>query len=171
MDIAYLVKLSGRKELFADELRQISELTGTGYVYRNGDGTYVTSTVGVGPHASTHAPGQSDALPWATIHDYDTIANRPLATSANAGYLYFASDQDGGTLYRSNGTIWQTIASGLQANVAWSRITGTPTTVAGYGITDVYTKTEVDNLVTGFDPKEAVHAATTAPITLSGDVW
>lgn len=30
----------------------------------------------------------------------------------------------------------------------WARVSDTPTTLAGYGITDSYTKTEVDNLVT-----------------------
>jgi hypothetical protein len=34
-------------------------------------------------------------------------------------------------------------------NQAWSTITSRPTTIAGYGITNAYTKTEVDNLITG----------------------
>lgn len=31
------------------------------------------------------------------------------------------------------------------SNLAWSKVTGTPTTLSGYGITDAYTKTEADN--------------------------
>jgi phage-related tail fiber protein len=42
-----------------------------------------------------------------------------------------------------------------------------PTTISGYGITDAYTKTEIDTLVQGLDPKGSVVAATTANITLS----
>ena len=34
-------------------------------------------------------------------------------------------------------------------SLAWSKISGTPTTISGYGITNAYTKTEVDSLVTG----------------------
>lgn len=52
---------------------------------------------------------------------------------------------------------------------AWSSITGKPTTLSGFGITDAYTKTEVDTLMQGLDPKQSVVAATTANIaTLSG---
>jgi len=34
------------------------------------------------------------------------------------------------------------------STLAYSSLTGTPTTIAGYGITDAYTKTEVDNAIT-----------------------
>jgi len=34
MDLAYLIKLQSRKELFGNELRQLASVTGTGYVYR-----------------------------------------------------------------------------------------------------------------------------------------
>ena len=34
-------------------------------------------------------------------------------------------------------------------SLPWAKITGTPTTIAGYGITNAYTKTEVDGLITG----------------------
>lgn len=43
-----------------------------------------------------------------------------------------------------------------------------PNTLAEYGITDVFTKTETVNLVQGFNPKQSVRVATTANITLSG---
>jgi len=42
-----------------------------------------------------------------------TLAAMPAATSLNAGYLYFASDDQGGRIYRSNGTIWTAISVGL----------------------------------------------------------
>ena len=49
----------------------------------------------------------------------------------------------------------------------WAKITsGKPTSLSGYGITDAYTKTEVDTLVQGLDPKASVKAATTTAGTL-----
>lgn len=51
----------------------------------------------------------------------------------------------------------------------YGRITaGTnPTTLAGYGIIDAYTKTEIDTLLAGLDVRASVRAATTTNITLS----
>jgi hypothetical protein len=49
-----------------------------------------------------------------------------------------------------------------------------PTTLAAYGITDVYTKadvynkTEITNIIQGFNPKQSVKVATTNNITLTG---
>lgn len=75
---------------------------------------------------------------------------------------------------------------------AWASVTGKPTTLSGYGITDALpitggvltgalslaadptaalhaaTKQYVDNAITGLDFKQSVRAATTANITLSG---
>jgi hypothetical protein len=55
-------------------------------------------------------------------------------------------------------------------DLPWSKLTtGVPTTLSGYGITDAYTKIEVDNLITGLQFKASVKAASTANIaTLSG---
>ena len=43
--------------------------------------------------------------------------------------------------------------------IAWSNFTGTPTTIAGYGITNAYTKTEVDTAVGGKVTKNATITA------------
>jgi hypothetical protein len=43
-----------------------------------------------------------------------------------------------------------------------------PTTIAGYSITDAYTKVQVDSLLTGLDMKQSCRVATTANIVLSG---
>lgn len=40
------------------------------------------------------------------------LAARPAA-SGNSGNFYFATDEDGGTLYRSNGTDWNPVAPGV----------------------------------------------------------
>lgn len=67
----------------------------------------------------------------------------------------------------SKGRITGTLP-GLTITPAWSSITSKPTTISGYGITDAYTKTEVDSFLQGLDPKQSVRVATTANITLSG---
>jgi hypothetical protein len=53
-------------------------------------------------------------------------------------------------------------------DIPWSKITLKPTTLAGYGITNAYTKTEVDSLINGLTFKEPARVATTANIALSG---
>ncbi len=50
----------------------------------------------------------------------------------------------------------------------WSSITSKPTTLSGFGISDAYTKNEVDSFLQGLDPKASVRVATTTNITLSG---
>lgn len=60
-------------------------------------------------------------------------ADRPAA--AVAGRLYYATDTD--TLSRDTGAAWETLAIG------WSTITGTPSTLAGYGITDAASDAEL----------------------------
>lgn len=61
-----------------------------------------------------------------------------------------------------------TAAGSATVTPSFASITSTPTSLAGYGITDAYTKTQVDSLVTGLEFKQSVRVATTANITLSG---
>ena len=42
--------------------------------------------------------------------------------------------------------------AGSANSVAWGKVTGKPTTVSGYGITDAYTKTEVNNIAAKYLP-------------------
>ena len=42
--------------------------------------------------------------------------------------------------------------AGSANSVAWSKVTGKPTTVSGYGITDAYTKTDVNNIAAKYLP-------------------
>ncbi len=49
-------------------------------------------------------------------------------------------------LLKWNGTKWINVPqSSIVPSLVWGNITGKPTTLAGYGITDAYTKTEADN--------------------------
>ena len=60
------------------------------------------------------------------------------------------------------------VGAAVTITPAFSALTGRPTTISGYGITDAYTRTEIDTLVQGLDPKASVRVATTGNITLSG---
>jgi len=52
-------------------------------------------------------------------------------------------------------------------NQAWSTITGTPTTLSGYGITDAYTQTEVDNAIASHDQLSEMTDVTIGTPTLN----
>jgi hypothetical protein len=68
-------------------------------------------------HADTHDPGGGDVLNYQAIaelmHMAGTLGARPAATPSNKGFLYFATDAAGGTMYRSNGTTWQQQTAGV----------------------------------------------------------
>lgn len=89
------------------------------FVGFNGSKVLVSKAVGSATptaHATTHAPGGSDALPWASgINGYGVLASRPAAGATNNGYLYFSTNSSGGTLFRSNGATWDAIGIGLTA--------------------------------------------------------
>ena len=68
-----------------------------------------------------------------------------------------------------------TIGAGTSSfDGAFSSLSGTPTTVSGYGITNAYTKTEVDNLVAGlldFKGNQDCSANPNYPSALKGDSY
>jgi len=72
-------------------------------------------------HATSHAPGGSDALAWTTIHGRGVAASRPAAAAGNAGYIYYSTDTQ--ALERSTGSAWESIAAA--GGAAWGGITGT----------------------------------------------
>jgi hypothetical protein len=74
-------------------------------------------------HASTHAPGGTDALPWTTIHGYGVASSRPAAAASNAGYVYYATDTNGGTLWRSNGAGYDQIGPAVTHTHTKAQIT------------------------------------------------
>lgn len=90
-----------------------------GTMYRSNGATWVQVGKGVTEaptaHASTHLSGGTDALAWTQIHGYDILANRPAAGATNAGYFYFSTNTNGGTLFYSDGATWQTVGIGLTA--------------------------------------------------------
>ena len=46
-----------------------------------------------------------------------------------------------------------TATGSISASLAYSNLTSTPTTLAGYGITDAYTQTQVDTAITNATPQ------------------
>ena len=74
---------------------------------------------------------------WTGFNGYGLLAARPVAAAGNAGYLYFATDSGGGTLFRSNGVTWDSISSAggggtvTQINTDDVNITGGPITTTG----------------------------------------
>ena len=90
-----------------------------------------------------------------TVGSGGTVSVLPTADMDNIGWTYIAIEdatvpvtyQTGDTLI-SNGYTWVVIPSGDDP-VDWSQILNTPNTIGGYGITDAYTKSEVDTLDNG----------------------
>jgi hypothetical protein len=87
-------------------------------------------------HASTHIPGGSDAINFTTVNPTGTLAGRPAASSANAGLLYFASNDNGGTLYRSDGATWTKVSAGAteaSGQILASSVLATTISASNYG--------------------------------------
>ncbi len=57
-------------------------------------------------HKASHAPGGSDFIDYSLVNLAGSLASRPAAGSGNNGLYYLATDDNGGTLYRSNGASW-----------------------------------------------------------------
>jgi hypothetical protein len=116
------------------------------------------------------APTAADGVPTFRQLIWDDVSNKPTVF-APTSHTHGDIANDG--TYSSKTAKYALIAPNGAAGVPtfrqilFSDLTSTPTTVSGYGITDAYTKTEVDGLVTGLDFKQSVRAATTANITLS----
>jgi hypothetical protein len=62
------------------------------------------------PTAETDPVAEAD-LAAKGISQSGLLTNRPAAASGNAGLLYYATDDNGGTLYRSDGSSWTKIAA------------------------------------------------------------
>lgn len=74
-------------------------------------------------HASSHAAGGSDSLPWGTIHGIGTHAARPAAAAVNSGYLYFETDT--GILFESNGAAWVQLTRPVADEISYTEFTAT----------------------------------------------
>jgi len=50
------------------------------------------------------------------VHGSGTLAALPAASASNNGFLYYATDDSGGSLYRSNGSSWSKVAASVQGS-------------------------------------------------------
>jgi hypothetical protein len=78
----------------------------------------------------------------------DSVGTSVIGRSANStgDPSDIQAGTDGHVLLRSAGNLlFGLISSDSISSIDWSKITGTPTTLSGYGITNAYTKTESDN--------------------------
>lgn len=98
------------------------------------------------------------ALTSAQVQEGDTV--REL----DSGQLYVVVD----TANLGNAAGYVNYTAGIASAVPWSGVQNTPTTAGGYGITDVYTKTEV-NTALGLKANLS-GAAFTGDISTTGDV-
>ncbi len=70
----------------------------------------ITYTNGTSALAATNAQAAIDETVGLMMAQ-GTLAARPTASTAGARALYYATDDNGGTLYRSNGSTWQQIGA------------------------------------------------------------
>jgi len=75
-----------------------------------GNDTRLTDSRAPTAHASSHAPGGSDALTYSLV---GLLTARPAAASSNSGLFYFATDDNGGTMYRSDSSSWTKVSAAV----------------------------------------------------------
>lgn len=103
----------------ATDIRPYGQLwirtTNQALYWSRGNGTWYQfrDAAAIPAHQATHRPGGTDALPWTTIHGSGTLAARPAAAAANAGYYYDATDTR--QLFRSTGAAWVELGLSTQA--------------------------------------------------------
>jgi hypothetical protein len=123
---------------------------GTG-ISVSGTAVAVDSTIATKSYVDSAVQGKdnTDEITEGSTNQYFTTARARAVVSASGDLTYSSA----------TGVI------SFTQNKAWSVITGTPTTVAGYGITNAYTKTEVDsaitNAVAGKDNTDEITEGTT----------
>lgn len=89
--------------------------TAVGTIQLAGDlgGTSTTATAPVITNAAVTIGKIAQSVWSSNAHQSGTDASKPAAASTNSGFLYFSTDLNGGTLFRSNGTSWVRVSPGL----------------------------------------------------------
>jgi hypothetical protein len=125
------------------------------------DAATARTTLGLGTAATTAATAYATAaqgtkadaaLPSADFNStFDTRLGLKSTTNLTEGTnLYFTNARARGAVSASGDLSYNstTGAFSFTQDKAFSSLTGTPTTLTGYGITNAYTKTEVDSAIT-----------------------
>ena len=152
--------LASKQPIDAD-LTAIAGLVGTTGILKKTDAnTWVLDTTLYAPNTHVGTTGTAHGNATTAVAGFmsntDKVKLDAIATGAN-NYVHPISGVTAG--------IYKSVTVDANGHIT----AGTnPTTIAGYGITDAYSKTELDGLMQGLKAKASVVAATTANITLSG---
>lgn len=125
------------------------------------DAAAARTTLGLGTAATTASTAYATAAQGATADaalpaaDFNTTFDTRLGTKSTTNLtegtnLYFTNARARGAVSASGDLSYNstTGAFSFTQDKAFSSLTGTPTTLTGYGISDAYTKTEVDSAIT-----------------------
>ena len=144
-----------------------------------------STTAAAGNHTHGNITNGGDITTTATIANGDRlIINDESASKVTNSSITFGTNA---SKYLSNAGTWGDIPTTLPASDVsdwakadtkpsynFSELTTKPTTISGYGITDAYSKTEIDGLIAGVlhykGTKATVSALPSSNNTL-GDVW
>ena len=133
------------------------------------DGTSVTTTSIRGEKGDTGERG-----PQGTT-DYNDLINKPTIPTVPTNISSFTNDAGYLTSYtETDPTVPSWAKASSKPSYAFSEIGSTPTTISGYGITDAYTKSEIDGLVSGvlhYKGTKAITSALPSTGNVTGDVW
>ena len=107
---------------------------------------------------------QNDAARFAlTIND---VQNGDVVKVESTNLMYYVKDDT--KLNSEDG--YESFKAGSASSVPWSGVTGKPTTISGYGITNAYSKTEVDNKLANKADSSDVYTKNQTDTLLSGKV-
>lgn len=131
----------------------------------------IESIMGASSIGSTSAYPYWTGSSWATqsLSNYALKSAIPTALSDlsnDVGYITASALSGYATQSWVEGKGYIT-ASAIPSSYAWSAITGKPNTLSGYGITDAYTASTIDNKLSGYLPLSG--GTMTGIITLKGE--
>ncbi len=133
-----------------------------GEVLKRVGSTIVSAPAGApGAHAATHQNGGGDEINVAGLSGLLADAQTPLAHDMITAHTT-AGRTAGQVIRASSPTVF------AWALLAFADLTATPTTLAGYGITDAYTKTQSDAQYAPIVHSHTFASLTSKPTTLAG---
>lgn len=107
---------------------------------------------------------QNDAARFALTTN--EVQNGDVVKVESTNLMYYVNDDT--KLNSEDG--YESFKAGSASSVPWSGVTGKPSTISGYGITDTYNKTEVDNKLANKADSSDVYTKNQTDTLLSGKV-
>ena len=129
--------------------------------------TSITDFPVVTAHSGEYLTNNGSVLSWSSV-GWSSISGKPsLYTASQVDTLLADKASTLHTHTHTEISDWNTATSSFLTSVpaqTWASITGKPTTVSGYGITDSYTKTEVDTALSGKSDTAHNHTGVYQPV-------